>query len=106
MGVLERMLILAISFISTGLLYKEFGIPGWDTQIYFGGFLLFLVVAFLIQKVFEPGLMGSFFLSSLLTAMIMAKVSLDFTLLMGFVACFILMISAILWQQEQEYYRW
>ena len=106
MGVLERMLIIAISLVMSGLMYQEFGIPGWDTQIYLGGFLLFLVLTFLIQKYFEAGLLGSLLVSSILTALLMAKISRDFALMMGFVFCFILLIAAILWQQEQEYYGW
>lgn len=91
---LAKLAAFAVSLISFALAYKYVNLQGWETYAFVGGAILFFVIAVIIGKAFDGGLIPSFAVSAIITAFIMAFVSLTFTFIMILIF-FVLIIIAV-----------
>jgi len=83
----------AISLISTALVYKQFNLPGSETSALLGGAILFFIIAVILGKAFNIGLISSLLFSSIITGFIMLFVSAIFGIFLlafGFIGLILL----------------
>lgn len=99
---LTKLAAFAVSLLSFALLYKQFDLTGWETSAFAGGAILFFVIAVIIGKVFNVGIITSLLFSSILTAFIMWFITPTFSFVMIFVF-FILLIIILAYLESEGY---
>jgi len=88
----------AILLISTSLFYKQFNLPGGEHSAFVGGSILFFVIAVILGKVFNTGLITSLIFSSIITGLIMLFIFAIFGIfwvLFGLIGLVILLFAYI-----------
>jgi len=100
---LSRLAAFAVSLISFAIAYKYANIQGWEIYAFIGGAILFFVIAIIVGKTFDLGLILAFSVSAIITAFIMAFVSITFCFIMILVFLgLIAIIVAILGMEEES----
>ncbi|MGB2727108.1 MAG: hypothetical protein WBD09_01350 [Halobacteriota archaeon] len=99
---LEKLVGFAILSISSAIAYKHLNFEVWETYAFVGGAILFFVIAVIIGKAFNIGLIPSFTVSAAITAFIMAFVSLNFCFIMILVFIGLIGIIIVILGTEEE----
>jgi hypothetical protein len=99
---LAKLAAFAVSLITFAMAYKYVNLEGWETYAFVGGGLLFFVITIIIGKTFNEGIIGSLFISSIITAIVMWFVTPAFSLIMILIFLFLLML--IIAAAEQSNY--
>ncbi len=69
---------LAVSSISTAVLYQRLGFSGWESVASVGGAVLFFVILILLGKVFNLSIIGALLWSAVVTGFIMFFIYVPF----------------------------
>ena len=103
---LTKLAAFAVSLITFAMAYKYVNIEGWETYAFVGGGLLFFIIAVIIGKTFNEGLISSLFISSIITALVMWFVAPGFSLIMILVFLFLLLLFIAAAEQSNYGRRW